>query len=300
MKKNISQKELKILRQQFLSQNKVSFFKTSDNKKLFYRFYSPTKNLNCSPQKILLCLHGLGGHSDGFEKLGEILTKQNILTLALDQRGHGLSQGKRGDIKKFKIFINDAKEFINYLIKKYQTKVYLLGESMGGIITTNYAASNNNVSGIILCSPGIKPAFNFSLSDALLLPKYLFYLIFNNKKAVIRIDNHWDLATKSKERIKEMEKDKLFLRTLTPRLGLQIAKEMTKVMSTAEKIKIPVLILQGTADKLVSPFGAKKYYKKLASSNKKISFFKGAYHGLFSDTCGDSAREVIYNWFKKY
>jgi len=113
-KQNISKTELKKLREQFLSQNKVSFFKTFDKQKLFYRFYSPTKNLNCQPQKILLCLHGLGGHSDGFEKLGELLTAQNILTLALDQRGHGLSAGKRGDLDNFEKFILDVNTFITY------------------------------------------------------------------------------------------------------------------------------------------------------------------------------------------
>lgn len=273
----------------------LPYIETEDKTKLYYRKFLPP-----SPQKILLCIHGGGGHAGGFIELGSRLKNLNIGVYAIDLRGHGLSQRENEPYFSFKQILSDTKLMVNYLKERHPNiPLYLLGESMGGIIILNYAVDNKDIDGLILAAAGIKANIKLSilqiLSLLLILP---VNSIFKNLK-LINMEANWDKANNDPEKIKQMKEDPLLLRRVSLAFLLSIAKYLKRIMKDCINLDLPVLILQGTADALVSPKGAEEFYNKLKSIDKEIKLFEGASHGLFADKKTPEVIKTIEDWLRR-
>src|SRR5690606_14578823 len=57
------------------------------------------------PRAALIVVHGLGEHSGRYESFAEAMTASGVSTYAYDQRGHGLSEGRRGHVGRFYMFL---------------------------------------------------------------------------------------------------------------------------------------------------------------------------------------------------
>jgi alpha-beta hydrolase superfamily lysophospholipase len=289
------QKEIYEKLERLKIQLNLPYIEAEDGTKLYYREF-----LSENPQKILLCIHGLGGHSGGYIELAERLKKLNIVSYAIDLRGHGLSQEKKQPYFSFSQIISDVKLMINFLKNKYpEIPLYLLGESMGGIIVLNVALEEK-IDGLILLAAGIKTNVKLGFSQIIGLLLILFpSLIFKNLK-LINMEANWDKANNNPEQIKLMKEDPLLLRRVSLAFLLSIAKYYRRIMKECINLKIPVLILQGTADELVSYRGAEEFYNKLKSENKEIKLFEGASHGLLADAKTGEVIKTIEEWFRKF
>jgi len=58
---------------------------------------------------VLILVHGIGEHSGRYGNLLKSLSGKNISVFALDHRGHGRSEGKRGHVDSFMDYIYDLK-----------------------------------------------------------------------------------------------------------------------------------------------------------------------------------------------
>ena len=65
-----------------------------------------------TPTWILLCVQGLGGHGAYYQSLADDLADLNPLVIAPDLRGHGYSDGVKGDIHSFGVYIRDLKDIL--------------------------------------------------------------------------------------------------------------------------------------------------------------------------------------------
>ena len=64
---------------------------------------------------VLIIAHGLGEHSGRYGNLLNSLTGKKISVFAIDHRGHGKSDGKRGHIDSFMDFVYDLKLFVDFI-----------------------------------------------------------------------------------------------------------------------------------------------------------------------------------------
>lgn len=62
---------------------------------------------------------------------------------------------------------------------------------------------------------------------------------------------------------------------------LSLADERLK--NEMQAVKIPLLILHGTADKATRPEGNQAFYNKASSANKTLNLYEGHYHDLLND-----------------
>jgi alpha-beta hydrolase superfamily lysophospholipase len=114
-------------------------------------------------KRVLLGLHGAGGHSGGFLFLGNRLAEeQGTDFYAIDRRGFGNSVEKgfeRGNVSNFKRYLQDIDETCNLLrTDNPGKKFFIYGHSEGAILALKYAAAYpGSVDGLILTAPGIKP-----------------------------------------------------------------------------------------------------------------------------------------------
>jgi acylglycerol lipase len=108
-------------------------FKASDGFQLFYRHWS----LGGETRRIVLGLHGIGGHSGNFTHMGHQLPAAIPGTelYADDRRGFGNSVEdgvQRGGVSSFKRYLLDIDEVAESVRKENPGKgFYLFGKSLG-------------------------------------------------------------------------------------------------------------------------------------------------------------------------
>ena len=127
---------------------------------LFYQCWIPGGEIKA----ILLIVHGLADHSGRFTNLITKYLPEGYAVYGYDQRGHGKSPGLKGYIDKFSCFVDDLDNFLRYIRKKHpDTKIYIIGHSVGGTIATTFALSHQKeFNGLILSGALIKPGASVS------------------------------------------------------------------------------------------------------------------------------------------
>ncbi|MEX2598402.1 MAG: alpha/beta fold hydrolase, partial [Dehalococcoidia bacterium] len=126
-----------------------------DDLRLMVREWLPAR-----PEKGVLCLlHGHGEHGGQHEVLARPLAEAGFAVLAMDLRGHGLSEGKRGHTPSYGHFLDDLDVLLEHAAQRFPgTLRFVYGHSLGGNIALNHALRrpNPDLSGIITTCPWLR------------------------------------------------------------------------------------------------------------------------------------------------
>jgi hypothetical protein len=71
-----------------------------DDKKLHYKYYKGSKK-----KKVIIISHGLLDHSGRWHEFSKHFQSEGYSVYIQDLRGHGKSEGKKGDIKNFDQYV---------------------------------------------------------------------------------------------------------------------------------------------------------------------------------------------------
>ncbi len=125
---------------------------TSDGKVLFLRAWLPPTTSTEKKKTAILIFHGITAYSGFYKIMGEPLAKEGYSVFGLDLRGHGLSDGVRGDYPSVERLEKDISETISFLKEKFQGLV-LLGHSLGNLLALKALNQHlNEIDGLILIS----------------------------------------------------------------------------------------------------------------------------------------------------
>jgi len=84
----------------------------------------------------------------------------------------------------------------------------------------------------------------------------------------------------------------------TARLAAELLKGMQRVSAEAVKITLPILIIQGGADRLVSPEELRMLYDTVSSAEKSIQIYPGLYHEVFNEPEHDRVLHDVKTWLE--
>ena len=253
---------IKALREEFKESHQL--VKTSDGISLFLRTWIPNKSSNFA----ILILHGITAYSGPYDFIGTQLSNIGYAVYGLDLRGHGLSDGIRGDYPSKERLILDLGEIINF-IKKQNERLIILGHSLG--VITAFIALNNyleKINGIILLSaarttrPGVYT--KIPLTKKL---KILFSSILKPSKAVISYKRDGMLGLD----------DPLFNFKYTLRF-MKIFK--ADDINFPPDLNIPIILGIGEHDELFSVESARAFFEEIPAKNKKFIILPGAKHAI--------------------
>lgn len=108
-----------------------SFLAADEKSRLFGLFWR--KSGSDFPKKILVVCHGFGEHCGRYLHFPYYLQNSVDAVYAYDQRGHGRSDGLRGDADSFDSLVSDLALVIQRMHERFPgAQVHLLGHSMGG------------------------------------------------------------------------------------------------------------------------------------------------------------------------
>lgn len=247
------------------------------NLNLFYQVYLPTGK----PKAVLLIVHGLAEHGGRYMNLVNYFVPRGYAVYSFDQRGHGRSEGLRGYVQKFSYYMNDLKTFVDMVrVNHPGEKFFLIGHSVGGTVALAYCIHHQNgFDGLILSGATIEPGS--SLSPLKIMLARLLSLIAP-KMGVDVID----ASTISQDQavVNAYVHDPLVYRgKIRARLGAELLKIMRELPGQMPEIRLPVLIMSGSIDRLSNPAGSQKLYEGIGSWDKTIRFYDGFYHEIFNE-----------------
>ena len=246
---------------------------------LYYQCWLP----EADPKAILLVVHGWAEHSGRYINLVNHFVPKGYAIFALDQRGHGKSEGVRGYVERFSDYLDDLETFFDIVRKEHgDTKVFLVGHSLGATIATGYTATGTNqqdLAGLILSGVGIKPGQ--SLSSAL-IPLARLMSILTPKMGVMVLEA--SAICRDQDVVDAYINDPLVNRSkITCRFGAEMLAILRKLPSEIPQINLPILIMHGTADRLCNPEGSQILYDNVGSNDRTLKIYDGFYHEIFNE-----------------
>jgi alpha-beta hydrolase superfamily lysophospholipase len=201
----------------------------------------------------------------------EPLAERGFTVYGLDLRGHGLSDGNRGDCPSEERFVKDICETIEFVRERHE-KVVLMGHSLG-VLSSLFAMKHclKNINGSILLSGGvsIRPGVVRERSAAEKL-KILFSSIISPGKPVIKYEREGMVGLD----------DPLFTFKYTLRF-LRMVK--FDAIDFPEKLEFPVFVGVGDSDELFSVESCKELYDAVPSDSKEFYVAPGAKHAEFPE-----------------
>ena len=111
-----------------------------------------------NPKGVVMVVHGMGEHMGRYKAFSEYLNKAGYLVFGDDHRGHGLSETdeNRGhhDGDMFEDTVKDEVFFYDFLKKKYDLPVLMLGHSYGSFVGQAFLEQGTDVTGVALTGSG--------------------------------------------------------------------------------------------------------------------------------------------------
>ena len=244
---------------------------------LFYQGWLP----EAAPRAVILLCHGFGEHSGRYGNVVGALVPHGYSVYGLDHRGHGKSGGSRAQIDHYDTWLSDFDAFRREVATRHaEVQIFLLGHSMGGNIALGYALlRQEDLAGLALSGPAIASK---KLPPAPVIPlmRALSRLLPN--LPAIKLDPE-DIS-RDPAVVAAYRADPLVWHG---KVKLRIAAEQLRgILSFPNRVgdlKLPLLVLHGTADRLTDPAGSRMLQKQAGSPDKTVRFYEGLSHEVYNE-----------------
>ena len=255
----------------------TAFLKTPDGPRIFYGAYRAEHEVS-----RVAIVHGIGEHSGRYRNVVNALLPIGMSVWALDLRGHGRSEGKRGHIMSFDEYISDVLSLVNVMrqSRKEEIKCFLLGHSMGGLIVVDFALRYPQlVDGLVVSSPSLGLAMKVPFVKKVLgnLMSSVFPSFTIGNGLAISMLSHDERA------VWGYAEDPLVHDRVSARWFTEFLKAMERVNSGAKSLKTPVLMQLAQDDRLTDPVVSEAFFENLTVRDKTLRVYQGLYHEIYNE-----------------
>ncbi|WP_051343532.1 alpha/beta hydrolase [Alicyclobacillus herbarius] len=246
---------------------------------------------------VVLLVHGAGEHCGRYQWLASQWQRRRYAVLGTDLPGLGRSGGHRGHIDSFEEYLHVVDRLVRQADELYPNIPHILfGHSMGGLIVIRYLQTrphhHHHLRAAVLSSPCLELTMTiprFKARMATFLDKVWPRLIQPNGIEAGHI-------SRSAEVVAAYRQDPLLVPYVSVRWFMELRRAMAAAKTASSRFRIPVLILQAGADKLVSPEASERFAKRLEAPHKRFVLFEGYYHELFNEP----EKEVVFSEMAKW
>jgi alpha-beta hydrolase superfamily lysophospholipase len=244
---------------------------------------------------VICTVHGLGEHSGRYAYVAKQFAGQGYAVMALDLRGHGKSDGKRGHAPSLNVLLDDISLLLEQASKHYKDiPRFLYGHSMGGGLVISYALRRHPpVAGIICTSPWLRLATEpsrFARFVACIANIVMPSLTQNNRLDAKGLSH-------DSEVVKAYMKDPLVHHHISVRLFSIIHNSGIWSIEHADSLTIPMLLMHGSKDPITS-FEASRDFAVKAGEMCELVLWDGLFHEIHNEYQKDEIIMHALNWIK--
>lgn len=272
-----------------------AYFQGSGGIRLHYRCWdvAPARGV------VVIC-HGLGEHSGRYEELAHDFARGGLSTYALDHRGHGRSDGRRGHVRRFTQYIHDLEKFRRRVVGSVgrETPLVFLGHSLGGLILIRYLQEYPGVAarGMVLSAP--------LLGFAVEIPRW--------KEQIARVALYLSPAlpmstglaaehlSHDPQVVAAYERDALVHDRITPRLYREMQRAISVAQAKAGQLQLPILLLVPSEDKLARPDLMQRFASAVGEPERvRVKTYPGLYHEVLNETTRSGTVADVLGWIER-
>ncbi|CAI0407376.1 unnamed protein product [Linum tenue] len=279
-----------------------SFYTSPRGLKLFTRSWLP--NTSKPPRALLCMVHGYGNDcSWTFQSTAIFLAQNGFACFSLDMEGHGRSQGLKAYVPNIDLVVHDCLSYFNSIKRDplfTGIPSFLYGESMGGAMCLLiHFQSPTAFDGAVLVAPMCRIADE--MRPRWPIPQILTVVAkFLPTLAIVPSGDVVRASVKVKDKLKVAEINPMRYRG-KPRLGtvLELIRVTDCLGNRLRDVRVPFLVLHGSADVVTDPKVSRALYEEAASEDRTIKIYDGMLHSLlFGETDDNIAmvRRDILDW----
>ena len=274
--------------------HQVGFFPSANGTRIYYQSWLPTG----SPKAAVILAHGLAEHSGRYAKLINHLVARDFAVYGLDHIGHGKSEGTRVYVRQFTDYTDVFSAYVDQVRDAHPAiPLFLYAHSVGALIATLYLLDQSvEFAGIVFSGPCVKVPANVS-AITVFLAKVLSRIA--PKLGISAVDASG--VSRDPAEVQAYIDDPLVYNgKTTARLACELLKAMQRVATEASGITLPVLIVQGGADRVVDPDGARMLHDSIGSTDKTLKIYDGLYHEIHNEPEHPQVLAEISKWLDQH
>ena len=247
-----------------------------------------------NPKAAVVIVHGLGEHSGRYAHVAEHFNQHGYAVYSYDHLGHGQSEGARAYADSIDIWRDDLAQFLQRTrLQTGKLPLFVLAHSMGGLVFSYLAVSEMpKVDGVILSSAAL--AIGSDISPMLVRVAKMLSRI-SPKLGTQKLDSKW--ISRDSAEVAKYDNDPLVYRGGIPaRTGAEMMRAMEIVTKGTPRIKYPLLIVHGTADKIVDIEGSMQMHARAGSADKTLRLFDEGYHESHNEPNKAEVLNLYTDW----
>ncbi len=260
-----------------------------DGLNLFARQWEP----ETAAKGVICLIHGLGEHCGRYRHWAERLTGAGYAMVSIDLRGHGKSGGQRGNAPSFDHLADDIGLMLDYAQGNFKNlPCFLYGHSLGGMLAFFYLIQRRpRLAGAVITSPFLHSVLDLR-KERIAMVKILSPFLPNLSSA-----NNLEAEALSRDpaEISAYRHDPLVHDRVSLRMAKGFLDTINYIYDRAGEIKVPLLIMHGTEDKITFPSGSEKV-AGLVAGDCPLKLWEGFYHELHNEIEKDHVFIYLKNW----
>lgn len=248
-----------------------------------------------APRGVIALVHGIGEHYGRYEHMIAWYGAKGLATVAFDLPGHGRSKGKRGH-SSYAAIAAEIDRLVEEARKRFPgLPVILYGHSLGGALSLNWLLLRKpTLAGAVIGSPGLVPATPVPAAK-MALARFMAKVAPS-----FTLPNDLELSGLARDpAVAERYKaDPLVHNLISARLGLDLIERGQAIIADARTITLPLLLLQGSADRLVDPKATERF-AAAAGPNVEFKRYEGWYHELHNEPEKEELFKSVLAWIDR-
>jgi acylglycerol lipase len=255
----------------------------SDGKILFVRRW----NSKTKPLASILILHGITAYSAPYGPMvAEQLSQAGYNVFGLDLRGHGLSDGTRGDYPSEERLVKDLRETISQVRSDSEGKLIIFGHSLGALSAITAVNNVPEIDGLILLSAARKIRTNaYSRPKASQILTLLFAVSIARRRPMIEYRRAGMVGID--DPLFNFKYSANFYSVMYGVGALEVSRMFRSGVINSpnlkfnQKLRTPLFVGGGENDELFPPEYVKEFCDEIDCDNKQLAIFPKARHAVF-------------------
>lgn len=249
----------------------------------------------CADGRSLVIVHGASEHGRRYDHVARLFADRGWTVIVGDNRGHGRSGGNPMHVRRFEDYLRDLDlVWSHHGLDPAHTA--LLGHSFGSLISARFAETRpQKLAALVLMAPLLR--LKVHVNPLVVAWGKLVSFFVPTVRFESRIDPKH--TTRDEVSLAAREADRLIHRSVTCGWFFQMRAALNAVWSEADSLRMPLLIAQGGADRIVDPQVAQPFLDHVPSGDKSLKWFPEHYHELHNEPDWLDVMNNVADWLEE-
>jgi alpha-beta hydrolase superfamily lysophospholipase len=257
---------------------------------LYYYARSP----DAAAAATVAIVHGYGEYGGRYEHVMDAWAARGIASLAVDLRGHGRAQGRRGYCSHFDEYVDDVADFVRFVEERApRDPLFLFGHSFGGLVSTCSVLRDHGLwRGLLLSAPYFGRALQVP-TVKILAGKVTSVMV---PTFALPTGFHGADVTRDAERARILDADPLCFDFATARWFTETELAQTRALAKAPSVMLPLYLVMGTADRIARLQTAREFFDAVGATDKTLDVRPGFFHEVLNEPEWTRVADAMASW----